>query len=337
MLKRILPDGAVRALRRLKAWVTIYRNFLYDAARFYRHSSSGLSRMSQSQLQGRIFAKAHSIEKGLSMPTVRPFFGESALKELCRCMRAYDRAGGDLGHAAYRMGRAAIRSYVEYHARLNETLPDRLSFILPFMAETASDEGGVTPCTAEDVKQRARGDFRSLALSRHSIRQFSDRPVDPAVIRDAVTMAQHAPSVCNRQAASAYLVDDPDAMRRALEIQGGNRGFGQDVRALLVVVCDLTVFRDAKERYQGWIDGGLFSMVLMYALHYHGLGCCPLNWSADCGKDKALRAMLGIPDNELVIMLLGVGHLKDEFVVAKSPRRTADTAFRVIHPGTTAA
>lgn len=330
MIKKILPRSAVNALRRLKALIQIFGNFFYDARRFYVNSSSGLSDMAIPQLQGRMFAKAHSIEKGLSMPEVRSFFGEAALKELVRCMRAYDRAGGDREHAAYRKGTACLRAYLDFHAARGAALPDRFAFISAFASEAASGDGGVIACDAATMRAAARGDFRSLALSRHSIRQFADRPVAPALIAEAVALAQHAPSVCNRQGASAYLITDPSLMRMALEIQGGNRGFGQEIRALLVVVCDLAVFRDAKERYQGWIDGGMFSMMLLQGLHYLGLGACPLNWSADAGKDRKLRRLLGIPDTELVIMLIGAGHLRDEFVVARSPRRAAALAYREI-------
>lgn len=311
-------------LRRLKALYNIAGDAIYDASRFFTHSQSGRRSLGDSQLKARILAKAHSIEKGLSMPSVRPFFGQDALKELCARMADYTQRGLDVADPVYAKGRYAIAAYLDLHARLGQTLPENLAFIVPFAeAAIVPERGGAISRTADDVHQAAKGDFRQLVLSRHSVRTFSPAPVDRAVLEEAIALAQRSPSVCNRQSNRVYIVEDEATRVRALEIQGGNRGFGQEVGCLLVVTSTLAAFRDSKERNQGFVDGGLFSMTLMFALHHLGLGCCPLNWSAGRQKDRRLRALLGIPDSELVVVLLGVGHLKNEFLVASSPRRDA--------------
>ena len=48
---------------------------------------------------------------------------------------------------------------------------------------------------------------------------------------------------------------------------------------LLIIAMDLKAFVPAHERYQHWIDGGMFSMSIIYALHSLGLSSCCLNWS----------------------------------------------------------
>lgn len=309
-------------LRRLKALYNIGGDAIYDASRFFLYSQSGRNSLSDHQLKGRMLAKAHSIEKGLSMPAVRPHFGQDALKELCARMTDYRDRGLDLADPVYEKGRYAIRAYLELHERLNAPLPAHLQFIVPFATEIeVPARGGAIEKTADEVQAAARGDFMQMALSRHSVRTFSDAPVDRGQLQQAIELAQRSPSVCNRQSCRVYVVEEDELRQRVLEIQGGNRGFGQEVRRVLVVTSTLPVFRDSKERNQGFVDGGLFAMTLMYALHYLGLGCCPLNWSAGRQKDRRLRALLGIPESELVIVLLGVGHLKDGFKVASSPRR----------------
>lgn len=50
--------------------------------------------------------------------------------------------------------------------------------------------------------------------SRRSIREFSTRPVDPALIREAIAAANSAPSGANRQPWHFVVVTDPDLKRR---------------------------------------------------------------------------------------------------------------------------
>jgi nitroreductase len=113
----------------------------------------------------------------------------------------------------------------------------------------------------------------------------------------------------------------PKKMQAALSHQNGNRGFGYRAQGVLVITSDLRAFVNAGERNQCWVDGGLFAMSVVYALHSLGLGCCMLNWSMEAAADRAMRKEMGIPDSEAVITMTAVGHLKERFKVARSHRR----------------
>jgi nitroreductase len=118
-----------------------------------------------------------------------------------------------------------------------------------------------------------------------------------------------------------HLVSDLDLRHRALGFQNGNRGFGDSASKLLVLTVDLSYFAGAAERNQGFVDGGMFAMSVVYALHSLGLGTCCLNWCAGSSTDRALRRELGIADCEVVLLMLVVGGLPDEFCVTRSARR----------------
>jgi nitroreductase len=96
---------------------------------------------------------------------------------------------------------------------------------------------------------------------------------------------------------------------------------------LFVITADMGQMNLPGERYQGWIDGGLFAMTLALALHARGLGACFLNWSVPSRTDRALRRMIGIPDSELVITMMSAGHLKDRFAVPVSQRKPLDAVL----------
>jgi nitroreductase len=102
----------------------------------------------------------------------------------------------------------------------------------------------------------------------------------------------------------------------------GNSGFGHKVKTLLMVTVDRQCFFTEAERNQCWIDGGLFAMSLVYGLHSLGLGSCCLNWSVTRERDKLLKKVTGLKESDAVIMMIAVGHLKEEFNVATSARKS---------------
>ncbi|QNT71191.1 nitroreductase family protein [Defluviicoccus vanus] len=191
-------------------------------------------------------------------------------------------------------------------------------------AVSSVQEGGAKLVSRSDIEAAALVDFERFCQERYSVRHFSSVPVEKSVIKAAVRIAQKTPSVCNRQCWRVHIFSSEEAKRQVLECQSGNRGFGHEASHVLVVTSDLQPFTGIHERYQGWIDGGMFSMSLVYALHSFGLGSCCLNWSVRAGTDKRLRRIAAIPGHENVIMMIAVGNLVEEFKVACSVRRETD-------------
>jgi nitroreductase len=162
--------------------------------------------------------------------------------------------------------------------------------------------------------------------SRRSVRDFDEtRQVDPAIVVEAVRLASHTPSVCNRQAARVHEYRGHENAARILAHQNGNAGFRDQVQNVLVVTVERGLFAGASERNQRWIDGGLFAMTLVWALHGLGVSSCMLNWSMTNDRSDALRAAAGIPSSEDVICMIAIGYPPDGGVrVARSPRRPVE-------------
>jgi len=173
--------------------------------------------------------------------------------------------------------------------------------------------------------------FPEFNASRRSCRHFDPSiPVERPLIVEAVRMALRSPSACNRQPARVYAVTEKSAVERCMELHNGSRGFSHLIPALLIVSARMDVFTGPGERYESYIDGGLFSMSLMLALHYQRLGCVPLNWSVGPAQDRRLKALVGIPDSENVVMLLAVGQPADRFSIPQSARRKVDEVLQFI-------
>lgn len=75
------------------------------------------------------------------------------------------------------------------------------------------------------------------------------------------------------------------------------------------------------ERNEPFVDGGLFSMSLLYALEAYGLAACPLNAMFSLSQDRQTRALLNIPDYELPVMYIAVGNFPESVPVCRSTRR----------------
>ena len=91
------------------------------------------------------------------------------------------------------------------------------------------------------------------------------------------------------------------------------------IRTSILVTANLKAFL-YYEIHQAYIDGGLYAMNLINALHSLGLGTIPLSCGFTHDKLKGL-ADFDIPKNEVPIVIIGVGNLLENFNVAISKRK----------------
>jgi nitroreductase len=186
------------------------------------------------------------------------------------------------------------------------------------------DEGGTVKV---DHRTLFPGDMRSsveFLLSRRSVRNYTGETVPRDLLQKAAEIAQRAPSVCNRQTGRLFIANDPSKIAKVLAFQNGNRGFGDKLGAVIVVAADLRYFNSSGERNQAYVDGGIFAMMLVQALHALHLGTCMLNWSVEAQHDHLMRKELDIPDYCAVITMIGCGFPAQNLSVAASPRISLD-------------
>jgi nitroreductase len=322
---RIRASSLFRAARGVKRRATLVRNLAYDYRRLAHHTSSVRRGDTEPKLWALITMTYHGLEKGLSLKSPRLGFGAAEVDLLISQMDEYL----DLYGPSPKLQPAlhALRAYTAHRAGEDgrqaelEREVARLGIALQGTGEDGVALGGTVETTRDEVVAAVAGVDDRFFNQRHSVRHFSDSAVARSDIETAVRRAQKAPAVCNRQSGRVWLLEDRAEVEGALEIQGGARGFAGQVDKVLVVTSDITIFQSAGERNQTWIDGGLFAMALVYALHSRGLGTCCLNWSAEHPKDRAMKDFLGMGQEESIIMLVAVGALPDRMRVAQSTRK----------------
>lgn len=300
-----------------------------DAIRYLRYSCTGFSRnqLQLGQTQGRMIATCHVLEKGLSMPECRPRFGVAMVRSLHQLMREYEAKNGSCRDRHFQSSLEVLEGYDQKHQELSVAVDDVLTppvreDMARWRAGCAVEHLGVLHFTRQSFFAKSEASFPEFNASRHSCRHFAPSvPVENAQIEEVVRMALRSPSACNRQPARVYAVTDKSSVERCMELHNGSRGFQHLIPGLLIVAARMDVFTGPGERFESYIDGGLFSMSLMHALHHQQLGCVPLNWSVTPAQDRRLKALVGIPDSENIIMLLAIGHPAETFSIPQSARR----------------
>ncbi|MDJ0733594.1 MAG: nitroreductase family protein [Nostocaceae cyanobacterium] len=299
-------------------------NYVYDLRRFLKWSSANYKINTQNQLRAIITKDYHRIEKGLALKNPRVGFGREVIQRLLsNLLKHQEKFGSD---ETIQIALNTLFAY--YYFNLEQDLKDEQLYktLIKLQekihtSESKTQQGGVFKITKGYILKSAEIPLQAFFESRYSIRNFASNDVEMNLIEQAVAMAQKTPSVCNRQSSKVYVFSSEEDKRKVLSYQNGNRGFGDQANKVLIVVSDLENFTTIGERNQCWIDGGMYAMSVVYALHSLGLGTCCLNWSVEPQVDMALKRATGIKDSESVIMMIAVGHLPDELKVAQSPRK----------------
>ena len=329
LLKKYIPQN-------IKTWMRFIHNvlkllYLYflDMMEYARYSSTFISpTKNKEMLEARIVAHYHIIEKGLSFKNTKTGFGKLIVRDLLQLLEIYKQQYNSKDSLVYDCAVSALIKYIEFNERRYQDMENIKLKVSKL--QNGQKSGGTITVQKQDILRNATMDFMRFSRSRHSIRHFSNEPVDINKVLQAIKLAQTAPSVCNRQASRVYVITQKTQVDNILDIQGGNRGFGTLIDNVIVITSTLHAFDGTQERNQAFIDGGIYAMNLLYALHSVGLGTCPLVWCATPASTKKVKRYINIPSHERIIMLIGVGNIPNKFEIAESKRCSVESVYKIV-------
>ena len=286
------------------------------------------------RLTGRIVRYVHSIEKGLSVESPRAGFGYEKIKTLYGWIEEY-LAMEDVDKTCIYMAADALAAYCAYHDSIGVTSEqlDEIKAITAKLTKIKDADniedvfGGVLTLKKADlaVDQNV---VENLFKTRHSIRQFENKPVSNALIEKAVALAQSAPSACNRQAVRAYAIDVDKFKETYPENLQGVGGFLESGDKVLIITGKISPYEESEYK-QFVVSAGIFAGYLSLALHGLGLGACIVQRSIRPHKAWfEFRKKHNIPEDEQVICLLIVGNMREETIVPLSKRFDTGTILR---------
>jgi hypothetical protein len=318
--KRSLPSFIVNEVKKRVYLSKSKKCYRYDSQRFFEYSNAHAKFENKDKLIGIIIAEYHVIEKGITMPKMKLGFGSvilcSLIDHCSQYYKLYDHKNEQLLHAI-----SVISEYKEIHINKNFILnisiltriDDLLSLFSKFNDETQIE------ITSNEYFKDIDSSFNKFSLSRHSLRDFSGN-VDITSIKNAIALAQSAPSACNRQPSRVYIVQNTEVIKEVLELQHGNRGFGYLADKLIILTAELSGYLSLGERNDVYVNGGIYAMNLLYGLHHNRIGACTLNWCSLPSEDLRLRNLCNIKDSETVILMVACGSVPDKFKMANSFR-----------------
>ena len=294
----------------------IYRAYIN---RYERYSFVQGDCQLKEQYEASITKLYHTIEKGLAYTNYRAGFGSDNVKVLMAEMQHYASQGYDTEAYFYKTALCVLHRYIEKN-RLYKHVDVKLNEAVAKLPGFPNDEGGILEFRPADVEQMRSMDYQDFAKSRHSIRHFSEIPVELEKVKDAIKLAQLTPSACNRQGWRTRIIADKSVLENVLKNQNGNRGFGQEIDKLLLVTADLRYFNSDREVFQAYIDGGMYAMSLINSLLYECIGTIPLSGSLTEKQDANVRSILRLDDAEVITLFIGIGNYPEKCQTTKSIR-----------------
>ena len=270
-----------------------------------------------------ILQNAHRLEKGLSIRTPKRMWGYDKAADLVRRIKTESQKELK-DEKSIQIGISVLSAFVD--AKINSDNPEekeKLNSLTAKISEAGIDlktdpmyGGGVLIRKTEITVDEAAAS--QLFMTRHSVRDFDDTPVDMEKLKKAVSLALRAPSACNRQASQIYVISGEDRIKA---------GSGNDYHAdkYLIITGNMRAFSVGE--LNDWIvSTSIFCGYLTLALHAEGIGCCV--YRKDIIKDSrfndAIRTLCNIPTDEQIILELAIGNYKEEFKVPVSCRKDAD-------------
>ena len=293
-------------------------NSWFDLRLYYRYRFVEKKFKNQTNQQAYLTKQYHIVEKGLALPNPRKAFGIPKITALIQIASDYETKYSDpeLSGAI----RSTLATYLRKNPELNETHPAFYALVTGYVqGAPVSVQGGVKHFNRSELRQITSMDFASFAKSRTSVRNFSSEPIAAELIQKAVDIARYTPSVCNRQSWKVHAYTKRETINSLLALQGGSNGFTESITQLLVVTTDIRKFT-RMETHQIYVDGGLFAMNLLYALHAQNIGSCCLNTCVTYPIEKQIITLGQIPEHERLIMFIGIGNLREDYDVAISNR-----------------
>jgi len=313
-MKRLIRNNrATRlalALIRSIRWLAYYLRYSATLSKVYVPNHS----------RAWILKEAHTLEKGLSFSSIRPYFGAAKRLKLLREVEASFLAGANQGPRSIAVG--VLEDYLDWHERNGHTNEElrKLAEVVNGMERPTQSLRGGTLRYRRDYTAETTKSYDSIVMERRSVRNFRPDPVPPEVIIEAVRVANYSPSVCNRQSWAVSLVQEPKMVRRMLDLQNGNKGFDDTIGNMIVVLADVRGFLDEYEVFEPFIDAGIFSGALVNALNAHNVGSCCLNLCVSHHMAMNVVRALDLEAGLFPVMMIACGYVADDCQVAMSAR-----------------
>lgn len=314
ILKRVL---GVNLYQKLILGINFYTDF-----KLYKKHSSVFKKDTYEKIESEITLRYHSLEKGFLHNPIRYKFAKSKVIELIQFLKKEEIAKC-YDNIQIQSAFNSLCKYYEFHSQNNIVISDYYSINdYQFFKNNLHGSYDTTKIHSKtsfwaDVNK----EFKTFSNSRCSVRNFTGEKIPKETLQDVVNLANNAPSVCNRQPVSVHILENKVLIDSILEIQGGLKGYSRELTQLVVLTCNRNYFYSPGERNQLYIDGGIYLMNFLYALHYYKIGACPAHWGLPVNADRKAEKILNLKESEQIICIVAIGIPVENFSTTLSLRK----------------
>ena len=292
----------------------------YEVIILTKYIANGNRYNDKNKLHTDLAIRTHALEKGMSIGSVRIGFGQPKALALLDDLQHYLSLGGEktfVGESC-----SIINKYILFNEQIGANMTNVKSKLHEFCETndiSLSDLGGIYVLDKHTTNLRSKDSFNIFSQSRFSVRDFGSERIPLARIEKALALAEKTPSACNRQSWKIYVYADNILRNRMFSLQGGCKGFSEDMQYAILICGDIRGY-NINELSQVYVDGGIYAMNLLYALHFEDVAAIPLTMAHKQNMIKRIKREMGLPENEMPILLVGVGSYKESYKVAVSQR-----------------
>lgn len=309
--------------------IRAYLSVLFDGIKFIRKNLKIISGGQSSNFA--VIQQAHKLEKGLSIREPRRLWGYDNARKLVDFI-SDEMTKNPRDIVALNIGLGVLKAYVSNKMKLGDPEEqNRVGSLLSYIygkgvrlpEEECSIYGGTLPIKRSDILVNYN-EVSLLFLTRHSVRDFEDTPIENEKLERAINLALRAPSACNRQPTKIYVISGKDR-----ENIGSDNSYHAD--KYLILTGQMKAF--SIPELNDWIvSTSVFAGYLSLALHAVGIGSCIFRKDIvrQSKYNELLKSFCKIPNDEQIILEMAVGNYKEEFNVPVSYRRKASDITRFI-------
>lgn len=316
-IKNVLKRDIVFPFRLRNQYKSDYKKFLSNSFLIKKNKSF-------ENIKASMTFNSHSLEKGFVHDDFRPGFGTKAINSLIKDIDNYLYNEYPTDDTRFMIAIDVLKKYISIHDSLGLKNDNALK-IEKWMSNhqnlnSNGKYGGFFIQNKKSIEKDIEGTFDVFSNSRHSVRNFNGENISEDKIIKSIALASNAPSVCNRQSQKVYQIRNKNKIESVLDIQNGIKGMAKGISDLLVITTDTQYFRSINERNQPYIDGGIFSMNLLYGLHYNNIAACPLNANLTVVGEHSVKDIVGINKSECIVLFIAIGKFKSENKIPLSKR-----------------
>lgn len=264
-----------------------------------------IQRRGQSEVY-EIMQLAHRLEKGLVNKNPKPMWGWEKAERLCFLLSSNQNS------ISYETGLSVLQKYLENKSKISseKKLADDLQ--KKFRFPDSSVLGGLCNINRPVFSSDKIRTFEMIVKSRHSTRNFDNKEIDILKLNEAISLALHCPSACNRQAYNCYIVLDEKRKKIGVE----------DESAASIYITGVIDAYTIDEMLDWIVSPSIFVGYLTLTLHIQGIGGCIYRKDLvrNTEYNKKVKELCNIPDNEQLILEIRIGHYPKTINTAVSNR-----------------